>query len=34
MVITGWPSASMARRYQHVIDPMLPDVVRKIDGLP
>ncbi|MFI9786088.1 tyrosine-type recombinase/integrase [Kitasatospora sp. NPDC051984] len=30
MAITGWSSVSMAKRYQHVTDPMLHDVGRKI----
>ncbi|WP_441246967.1 tyrosine-type recombinase/integrase [Kitasatospora sp. McL0602] len=33
MAIMGWSSASMAKRYQHVTDPMLHDVGQKIDGL-
>lgn len=33
MAIMGWSSASMAKRYQHVTDPMLHDVGKKIDGL-
>ncbi|MGX1851747.1 hypothetical protein [Streptomyces sp. NPDC055299] len=33
MAITGWSSASMAKRYQHVTEPMLHDVGRKFDGL-
>ncbi|WP_405365699.1 tyrosine-type recombinase/integrase [Kitasatospora sp. NBC_00039] len=33
MAIMGWSSASMAKRYQHVTDPMLHDVGRKIGGL-
>ncbi|MFD7732187.1 tyrosine-type recombinase/integrase [Kitasatospora phosalacinea] len=33
MAIMGWSSASMAKRYQHVTDPMLQDVGRKIGGL-
>ena len=30
MAIMGWSSASMAQRYQHVTEPMLNDVGRKI----
>ncbi|MFF4342835.1 tyrosine-type recombinase/integrase [Kitasatospora sp. NPDC001540] len=30
MAIMGWSSASMAKRYQHVTEPMLNDVGRKI----
>ncbi|ROR43494.1 tyrosine-type recombinase/integrase [Kitasatospora cineracea] len=30
MAIMGWSSASMAKRYQHVTDPMLHDVGQKI----
>ncbi|MDH6119359.1 integrase [Kitasatospora sp. GAS204A] len=30
MAIMGWSSASMAKRYQHVTDPMLHDVGKKI----
>jgi integrase len=33
MAIMGWSSASMAKRYQHVTDPMLHDVGKKIGGL-
>jgi hypothetical protein len=33
MAITVWPSASMAKRYQHVTDPMPHDLGRKIGGL-
>ncbi|MFD7645619.1 tyrosine-type recombinase/integrase [Kitasatospora sp. NPDC059795] len=33
MAIMGWSSASMAKRYQHVTDPMLHDVGQKIGGL-
>ncbi|RKE20024.1 site-specific integrase [Streptomyces sp. TLI_171] len=33
MAIMGWSSASMAKRYQHVTDPMLHDVGAKIGGL-
>ncbi|MFD4536251.1 tyrosine-type recombinase/integrase [Kitasatospora sp. NPDC058397] len=33
MAIMGWSSTAMAQRYQHVTDPMLHDVGRKIGGL-
>jgi integrase len=33
MAIMGWSSAAMAKRYQHVTDPMLHEVGRKIGGL-
>ncbi|MFF2951805.1 tyrosine-type recombinase/integrase [Kitasatospora sp. NPDC057965] len=33
MAIMGWSSASMAKRYQHVTDPMLQEVADKIGGL-
>ncbi|WP_435178751.1 tyrosine-type recombinase/integrase [Actinacidiphila sp. bgisy145] len=33
MSIMGWSSASMAKRYQHVTDPMLGDVSKRIDRL-
>lgn len=33
MAIMGWSSASMAKRYQHVTDPMLRETAEKVDGL-
>ncbi|MFJ3787646.1 tyrosine-type recombinase/integrase [Kitasatospora sp. NPDC090091] len=33
MAIMGWSSTSMAKRYQHVTDPMLQEVAEKIGGL-
>ncbi|GGV04252.1 site-specific integrase [Kitasatospora herbaricolor] len=33
MAIMGWSSTSMAKRYQHVTDPILRDTARKIQGL-
>ncbi|MEU1290258.1 tyrosine-type recombinase/integrase [Kitasatospora sp. NPDC005856] len=33
MAIMGWSSTSMAQRYQHVTEPMLNDVGKKIGGL-
>ncbi|MFF0389352.1 tyrosine-type recombinase/integrase [Kitasatospora sp. NPDC004615] len=33
MAIMGWSSASMAKRYQHVTDPMLHETAEKIGGL-
>ncbi len=33
MAITGWSSTAMAQRYQHITEPMLNDVGKKIDGL-
>lgn len=33
MAIMGWSSASMAKRYQHVTDPLLRETAEKIDGL-
>lgn len=33
MGIMGWSSASMAKRYQHVTDPILKDVAKRVDGL-
>jgi hypothetical protein len=32
MAIMGWSSASMAKRYQHVTDPLLQDTARKVQG--
>ncbi len=31
MAIMGWSSTSMAQRYQHVTEPMLSDVGKKLD---
>ncbi|WP_286158653.1 site-specific integrase [Streptomyces sp. TLI_053] len=33
MAIMGWSSASMAKRYQHVTDPMLEETAEKIGAL-
>lgn len=33
MAIMGWSSASMAKRYQHVTDPLLRETAVKVDGL-
>ena len=33
MAIMGWSSASMAKRYQHVTDPLLRETAEKVDGL-
>lgn len=33
MAIMGWSSASMAKRYQHVVDPMLRTTAEQINGL-
>jgi integrase len=32
MAVMGWSSASMAKRYQHVTDPMLQETANKVDG--
>lgn len=32
MAIMGWSSASMAKRYQHVTDPMLQQTAEKVGG--
>src|SRR5262249_61192342 len=33
MGIMGWSSASMAKRYQHITDPILKDGPKRVDGL-
>ncbi len=33
MAIMGWSSSSMAKRYQHVTDPLLAETAQKVDGL-
>jgi len=33
MGLMGWSSASMAKRYQHITDPVLKDVAERVDGL-
>jgi integrase len=33
MGIMGWSSASMAKRYQHITDPILKDIAKRVDGL-
>jgi integrase len=32
MAIMGWSSASMAKRYQHVTDPLLHDTAQRVQG--
>jgi hypothetical protein len=29
----GWSSTAMAKRYQHITDPILKDVAKRVDGL-
>ncbi|MBB6035254.1 hypothetical protein [Phytomonospora endophytica] len=29
----GWSTTAMAKRYQHVIDPIRTDVAERVDGL-
>jgi hypothetical protein len=33
MSIMGWSSSAMAKRYQHVTDPLLHETARKVSGL-
>src|SRR6266545_1038989 len=33
MGIMGWSSTSMAKRYQHITDPILKDVAKRVGGL-
>jgi integrase len=33
MGIMGWSSTAMAKRYQHVTDPILADVPHRVGGL-
>lgn len=33
MVIMDWSSSSMAKRYQHITDPILKDVAKRVGGL-
>lgn len=33
MSVMGWSSFAMARRYQHVTEPLLRETARKVDGL-
>ncbi len=33
MGLMGWSNTSMAKRYQHITDPVLRDVAERVDGL-
>lgn len=33
MALMGWSSASMAKRYQHIIDTIRRDVAKQVGGL-